>query len=341
MSLQSPLRLPALAALLAIHLAGHAGQAALTAPAAINLDTTPRAGQHQRQLIDIQAVMKTRVEATADATEEQRAKTTKAAEQMAQMGAIKMAMQMQQTIKVGQPDADGWLPLTVTSGSKKGNMQMGDKVVPLPNNQQGDMTITARFNPRDFAFEVQNFEGGSPEVSAMMPAQGENIISQALQLPKALSQHPLKVGESLDVPFNMAMPVPLPGAGGGMQAQIHYTLARVDKGVAHFNLSMTLNVNLDAPLPKPAPAASAASDASAADAATDAPPRMLHVVMTGGGKGSSSLRLADRLPLASQLSMDMKMTMDGPDLFRSLMDMDMTMQSKGESLAKPAPKKKP
>ncbi|MFG6468746.1 hypothetical protein [Roseateles sp. BYS87W] len=345
MSFPFPLRAPALAALLTASLLGAqpAAQAAPAASAAISLDTTPRAGQHQRQLIDIQAVMKMRAEAAADATDEQRAKTAKANEQMAQMGGMKMTMQMEQTMKVGQPDAAGWLPLTVTSGSKKGTMQMGDKVIPLPDGKQGDMAITARFNPRDFSFEVQKIEGSSPEMNALMRAQGETLISQALQLPKALSQQPLKVGESVTVPFNMAMPVPVPGAGGGMQAQIHYTLVRVDKGVAYFDLGMTLDVKLDTPLPKPAAAAAAASSASAAETTDtpDAPPRMLHVVMTGGGKGTSSLRLADRLPLAGQLTMDMKMTMDGPDHQRVLMDMDMAMQTKGESLAKPATKKKP
>ena len=51
--------------------------------------------------------------------------------------------------------------------------------------------------------------------------------------------------------------------------------------------------------------------------------------------------MSDRLPLSSQLTMDMKMTMDGPDNNRILMDMDMTLRSKGESLAKPAAKKAP
>lgn len=336
MTFPSPLRLSALAGLLALHVAA---QAAPAAPVAVSFDTTPRAGQHQRQSMEIQAVIKTRMEAAPEATEEQRAKVAKAAEQMAQAGALKMSIQMQQTMKVGQPGADGWLPLTVESGNKKGTMQMGDKVMPLPNNRQGDMSITARFNPKDFAFEIQNFEGGSPEVNKLMSTQGQSLISQVLQLSKALSQRALKVGESVDVPLTMALPVALPGGAGGMQGLVHYTLARVEKGVAHFDLSMTLDVSLDAPLPSPPVAASAASAPDTG--AADAPRRMLHMVMTGSGKGTSSLRLADRLPLASQMAMDMKMTMDGPDNARVLMDMDMVTTSKGESLARPAAKKKP
>ncbi|WP_457445499.1 hypothetical protein [Roseateles sp. P5_E4] len=328
MTIASPLRLPLLGALLGLNLAA---QAAPSAPAAVSFDTTPRAGQHQRQRIDLQAVMKMRVEAGPDATDEQRAKAAQAAEGMALMGPMKMSMHMEQTMQVGAADTAGWLPLSLAVGAKGGSVEIGGKPTPLPNLGKTDMRIAARFNPKDFGFEVQKVEGGSPELSEAMSNQGKAAISESLQLLKALSQRPLKVGDSVEVPLNMALPMPLPGGAGGMQGLVRYTLARVDKGVAHFDLSMDLNMNIDTPLPRPAAAASAASGAAA-----DAAPPMLHMQITGGGKGTSSLRLADRLPLASQLAMDMKMTMNGPDNGRMFMDMDMVVQSKGESLAKPA-----
>ena len=330
MPLAYPLRLTLLGNLLSLSLAT---QAAPSAPATVTFDTTPRAGQHQRQLIDLQAAMTMRVEAGPEATDEQRAKIAQAAERMNQMGPMKMAMQMQQTMKVEQPDAQGWLPLTMSMGSKGASVEVGGKTMPLPKSATTDMSFVARFNPQDFGFEVQKFEGGTPELGEAMRTQGNAMIGEALQLFKALSQHPLKVGESVDVPMTMALPMPLPGGAGAMQGQLRYTLARVDKGVAYFDLSMDLKMDINTPLPKPA----AASAAEGADAA----PQSLQMLVTGNGKGTSSLRLADRLPLASRLAMDMKMTMNGPDNGRMLMDMDMVMQSKGESLAKPAAKKKP
>ncbi|MFX8098507.1 hypothetical protein ABTK82_19355, partial [Acinetobacter baumannii] len=86
---------------------------AQAAPAAITFDTTPRAGQHQRQNIDLQATLRMRAEPGPDASDEERAKIAPAAERMAQMGPMQMSMKMAHTLKVGQPDADGWLPLTV------------------------------------------------------------------------------------------------------------------------------------------------------------------------------------------------------------------------------------
>lgn len=327
-------RQPLLAALLGLNLSS-----LQAAPTAVSFDTTPRAGQHQRQLIDTQAAMRMRLEAGPDATEEQRAKIARAAERMGQMGAMKMTMQMEQTLKVDAADADGWLPMTVSVINKGGSMEMGGKTQPLPKSRTGDMTVSARFNPQDFGFEMQRLEGGSPELNALMNQQAPAVIREVLQLYKALNQRLMKVGESVDVPFNMVMPMSLPGGAGNMQGTMRYTLVRVANGVAHFDLSMALKMDISTPLPRPAMAASAASAAGADKA--DAPPPMMQVVINGSGKGSSSLRLADRLQLASRLAMHMKMTTNGPDNGRMLMEMDMNTRSKGESLAKPAVGKNP
>ena len=335
------------AALLGLNLGAIAAPAA---PTAVSFDTAPRAGQHQRQQIDIQATMKMRTEATPDATDEQRGKIAQASEQMAKMGPVKMAMQMQQTLKVDQPDADGWLPMTVSTGTKNAQMEVGGKIVSLLQPKATDLAFAARFNPRDFAFELQKVDG-APELNEALRAQGTTAVSEALQLFKALSQRPLKVGESVDVPLTMALPVPLPGGAGAMQGQLRYTLARVDRGVAYFDLGMDLKLDINAAVPVPAAAASAASapqgeaasaaEAAAVAAAASAPaagaaPKSIHVVVNGSGKGSSALRLADRLPLSNQLAMDMQMSVNTPDNALMLIDMNMVMQSKGESLAKPA-----
>lgn len=343
----SPLRLSLTSALLGLALGA---QAAPAAPAVITFDTAPRAGQHQRQLVDMQATFTMRAEPAADATDEQRAKIAQAAEKMAQMGPMKMSMRLQQTLQVGQPDAEGWLPLTVSATGKTGQITAGGRTMPTPN-QDRDLSFVARFNPKDFNFEMQKVEGMG-EMSEVLRAQGNSMIKEVLQLSKALNQRPMKVGETVDVPLTMALPMPMPGGAGAMDGQVHYTLARVERGIAYFDLSMDLKMDISAPLPAPAaPAASAASAAPAASAAAEASaasapevpasapvatPKTLHMVITGSGKGTSSLRLADRLPLASKLAMDMKMNTTMPDNGLMLMDMGMVMTSKGESLAKPA-----
>ena len=333
MSFASPLRPLLASALLGLNLGAHAAPAETE----ITFDTTPRAGQHQRQLIDMQATIKMRAEAGPEANDEQRAKIAQATERMALMGPMKMSMQMQQTLKTGQPDAEGWLPLTVEMSAKAGQMTIGDKTMPMPQQASRDMGFVARFNPKDFNFEIQKVEG-SPQMDELMRTQGNAMVNQVLQLSKALNQRPIKVGETVDVPLTMSLPVPLPGGAGSMGGLVHYKLARVDRGVAYFDLSMDIKMDISAPLPTPASAASA-PQGEAASAAEGAAPKTMHVQINGSGKGNSALRLADRLPLSNKLAMDMQMTMNMPDNGLMLMDMNMVMQAKGESLAKPAPTK--
>jgi hypothetical protein len=333
-----PLRLSLTSALLGITLGAQA------APAAITFDTTPRAGQHQRQNIDLQATLRMRAEPGPDASDEERAKIAQAAERMAQMGPMQMSMKMAHTLKVGQPDADGWLPLTVGTDATTSQMTVGGKAVPLPIPKDRESKFVARFNPRDFSFELQNIEGGS-ELSALLRAQGNAVINEALQLSKALSQRPMKLGDSVDVPLSLNLPMPLPGGAGSLSGQVHYQLARLDRGVAYFDMSMDLTADVSAPLPTPAgapavPAASAASAVEPAASAPAAPPKTMHIVIKGGGKGQSALRLADRLPLSSRFEMAMQMTMNMPDNGVLHADMDMTMNERGQSLATPAAAKK-
>lgn len=261
MTIASPLRLSLLGALLGLNLAA---QAAPGAPVAVSFDTTPRPGQQQRQQIDLQTTMKMRVEAGPEASDEQRSKIATLSENFERMGPMKMAMRMEQTMKVGGPDAQGWLPLAMTVGTQGGSVEVGGKVNPLPQLAKTDMSFAARFNPQDFGFEMQAVEGGPAELNEMMRTQGKAAIGESLQLFKALSQRPLKIGESVEVPLNMSLPVPLPGGANNMQGLVRYTLARVDKGVAHFDLNMDLKMEVDTPLPKPAAAASAAGGGDAA-----------------------------------------------------------------------------
>ncbi len=343
-----PLRLSLASALLGLHLG------ALAAPAApvpvVTFDTTPRAGQHQRQLIEVDAVMKMRAEPGADLSEEQRARISRRSEEMSRMGPMKMTLRMQQTLQVGQPDVDGWLPLTVATSNRSGQMELGGKTTQLPNTQRANASFTARFNPQDFGFELQTAEG-SPEVVEVMRKQGSAMVTEALQLYKVLSQRPMKVGDSVELPLNLAMPIALPGANSQLQSTVRYTLVRVTRGVAHFDLGMDMDIAMDAPMPARAAAAAAAAAASDAPAPAEtvapaAAPQTLRMKLHGSGKGTSALRLSDRLPLSSDLTMDMQMSADMPDGNRMNLDMTMAMKARGESLvkaaaAKPATKAKP
>ena len=277
MTLASSLRLPLSGALLALNLGASAAPAA---PVAVSFDTTPRAGQHQRQLMEIQATFQMRAEPGAEATDEQRAKIAAAAQNFSRMGPMKMNLQMEQAMKVGQPDADGWLPLTVTSANKGGKIEVGGQVSPMPTKAP-ELSFTARFNPKDFAFEIQSVQG-APELNDFIRGQGNAMVGEALQLYKVLGQQPMKVGESVEVPMTMALPIPLPGGAGQMQNKLRYTLVRVDRGVAHFDLGMDMKMDMSAPLPAQAASAASAPEGEAASApAATAAPQTMNIAASG------------------------------------------------------------
>lgn len=318
----SSLRIVIAGALLGLQLGAHAAEPEATVP----FDITPRAGQHQRQLLDMQVMTTTRLVPGPEATDDERAKIAQAQQQMAQMGRVKMSVRMEQTQRVGQPDAEGWLPLTLSSTSKGGEVELGGKKRTLPKDKKLDLLVQARFNPKDHAFDVQQVLGDG-DADDQLRIKGAAMVTEALQLPKALSERPLKVGDSVEVPLNMALPFAVPGSSAQMDSKLRYTLKRVERGVAHFDLSMAMQIRTTAAQP--------------ADSAASAQAReVTNMQLTGTGKGSSTLRLADRLPLSSQLDLDVKMAMQAPDNGRMLMTMRMQMKSKGESLTKPAATKK-
>lgn len=323
---------------------------ALTAP--VHFDTMPRAGQQQRQQMKVQASIQMRMEASPQASDEQRARAAQVAQQIAATNPMKMDMGMQQTIKVGQPDTQGWLPMSFDLDVQRMNMDMGGTAIPLPKEKRPILNFDARFNPKNFALEIVGVNGQS-EVSQALRARGTSLMDEQLNLFRALALKPLRPGESVEVPLSMSLPLPVPGVGD-FQGKAIYTLRAVKQGVAHFDVTTDMAINADMAVPppgaSPASAASSAPETSGAqaDPAASAPAAMtaasapaampnLHMHMEGRGAGTTRLRLADRLVTASQMNMDIQMTMGQPEASTMRMDVKMTMESKGESLSSSSP----
>jgi hypothetical protein len=337
------IRLPTLRPLLATTLL--ATSATTWAAPTATFDTTPRPGQHQRQRVEMQMKITTHVEAAPGASDEERARIAERAAQLAQTGPVTMALKMEQTLLVGRPDPAGWLPVQLSATPRGGSFEVGGQVRPIPASDTPKTSLSARFNPRDFSYEIVKFQGNAALSDALRQA-ANNTMGEALQLFKALAQRPMKVGDSVDLPMKVPLPVPVPGSNGGLDSNLRYTLVRVARGVAYFDLAMDLNISAELPAqPQPAQAASAAPPAAAASSASQAASAeaagMLRLQASGTAKGTSALRLSDRLPLSSQLAMDMRMNMQGPDNARMSFDMALSMKSEGESLGKARAKKKP
>lgn len=285
------------------------------------MDMTPRPNQHQRQTFDMQALMTMRIEPRAEATDEEKAR----AEQAQTAMPMTMKMRLQQTMRTGGLKADGWMPLTLDHRTLDMAMTTATGVpVPLPPSKAGNMTITARFHPQELRFELDTVQSQQPLDDSLKPMMN-NLMNQVLGMAQAMRGKKLVVGESFELPLDAALPMPGPGPNGGqLKGQLRYTLTRLDKGIAYFDVGMTLDMN------------AAVTPPAGASAPAAGP---VNMTAQGGGQGKFSMRLADRLALTSDMSMQTKMTINVPNGDVVRMDMDMTMKGRGESL-KPAATKR-
>lgn len=305
-----------------------AALAAKPAAQAPLMDMTPRPHQHQRQTMDMQALMKMRIEPRAEATDEEKARAQQAQAAMP----MTMKMRVQQTMRSGGLGAEGWMPLTLDHRTLDLSMTTATGVaVPLPASKAGNITITARFHPKDFRFELDTFQGQQPLDESVKPMMN-NLMNQVMGMAKAMRGKNLVVGESFELPLDAALPMPGPGPNGAqLKGQVRYTLTRLDKGIAYFDAAMTLDMNASVTPPAGASAPEAGASAPAAGP--------VNMTAQGGGQGKFSMRLADRLALTSDMAMKTQMTINVPNGDVVHMDMDMTMKGRGESLKPVAAKR--
>jgi len=277
------------------------------------LDMTPRPNQQQRQTVDMQAVMNVRIEPRADASDAERAR----AEQARSMMPMTMKSRMEQTLQTGAQRKDGWIPLSLNQRMLDFTLTAGNgATLPVPPANMANLKFSARFNPKDFAFDIEEVQGDAEEQFRTLSA---TTLTKFLAIAKALHEHKIKVGESFELPMDMPLQMPVPSASGGqMKGMLRYTLNRVDKGIAYFDVATDLDIN--------------ASMVPPAGAASSVPTGPMDMQAKGGGKGQFTLRLADRLALSSDMGMQMHMTVNSPNGDVMFMDMDMQMKGRGESL---------
>jgi hypothetical protein len=321
------MRTTLLAALLSLHLAALAtAQPALAAPAAaaeVELQVMPTAGQHQRQTLDMRMSLTLQVTPREDATDDEKARITASAD--ARKMPMTMSSRTVQEVRTGEPDAQGWLPVTMRT--QQSAMQMRNaagELIPMPPSPMADMGLTARYLPAEKRFDVLQLQG--KEVDAPMKRMGESLINSLMSSMKPIDGQRFRIGERREFPIEVPMQLPaqLP-LNGKMQATAGYTLTRLAQGVAHFDIDMKLALQIAGEVP--------ATPASGATAARPGGP--MEVDAGGSGNGTLALRLADRTPLKSTMEMKQSMRFLMPDGNRMNMTMDMTMTSVGENLALP------
>ncbi|WP_431259050.1 hypothetical protein ACQ86G_01815 [Roseateles chitinivorans] len=306
-------------------------QAAVAAPAAmaqdsVKLNMVPLPSSRQQVDMTMDMKMNMSMELPPEATEQQRA-------QMAQMQAtmpITMKIGMRQDLSTTAKGPDGSYTLNAEVATLKSEMRDATgQSRPMP--AQGPVRFSARL--KDDQFEKIDLQlPNAAQAQALSKEMQEQVFNQSFDWMRKFNGKTLKVGETIEVPIEMN--VPMAGAKAGKLLG-RYTLTSVSKGVASFAVEVRMDMSFAAPAK---PASGASSPASGP----------LEGAMTGSGKGRMDLRMADRLMLRNTMAMTMGVDMAGPQGNKMRMDMEMAMSGTGKTLppaakkpaapAKPAPK---
>jgi hypothetical protein len=222
--------------------------------------------------------------------------------------------------------------MTTTAVDKQGNFQLLLRGTSLPmevSNALGervgppstpmDIKIDARLNQKTGSYQAMKLAGLDAAASGM----SEGLLNQLLNGMRALEGRRLKVGESAEMPLDMALPIPkTPGMNMTMLGR--YTLLKVQDGVADFDVGVTISMNMSPD------AATAAVETSNESAPSSEPTASMNAA--GKGQGRMSLRLADRLVLNQQMELSMKMQMSAAGKPPVQMVLDMNLTATGKNL---------
>ncbi|PIM50524.1 hypothetical protein CS062_24560 [Roseateles chitinivorans] len=327
-------RLLSLAAALALQAAIATPVALAQASVKLNLVPLPSVRQQVDLTMDTRMNMSMRL--PENAPEQARAE----AEQLKAAMPMTMTMAMRQTLSTSPKAADGSYTLEAEMATLKSEMR---NAAGQPQALPPPMTFRFTARLKDDQFEQIDMQLPAAAASqALSKELQEQIFNQSFDWMRKFNGVTLKVGESVEVPVEMNLPM---GASKQLGKVLgRYTLTGVRQGVASFDVAVTMAMDVALPVSSPASAASApaATASGPTDLTAPAPaasaPAEVKGSMTANGSGKMDIRLADRLMLRSTMSMTMGMDMAGPQGKLLRMDTQMTMASTGKAL--PAAKKK-
>lgn len=275
----------------------------------IELRSYPLPGQQQRHTSEMRQTI-TGTLTPAEGADE-KTKAALQARQSALSQGVKTQTEMVYLFSTSAEDAQGNYSLRSTYEEARTSIHDGNggsRQIALPmanlemqavlNQVRGDITDVKVLNS-DADPKLMNVVGKS--------------IAGAVRALKDLEGQKLRIGEPIETPFAMELPMPVPGAGSQMKGTMRSTLVALEDGVATIDSVISLTFEIE----RKAPSGTATLKARG----------------SGQGGGSMKWRLSDRLALQSQQSLQMLFDMGMPDGSAMRMQLQMDIQSRGENLA--------
>lgn len=297
-------------------LASLATTALAQAPEAlITLSTLPLASSQQLHEVQMHVVTDMKVRPRQGASEEELEQLHR------RLGTAKMPlsmdMQTQLRLQTGPVDARQRMPLTARVEASRldardadGKPMPGTPAQGLPDMQFSAQVVNDRF---------EDIRQSDANLLQLPPEQVESTFRRTFGIGtlSRLNGAPLRVGESLELPLDMNLPPAVSNTlGKAGQVMARYTLAKVQAGVAYFDI----RTELDAQVPLPAPPGGSTRG--------DAPP----LVIKGSGTGQLQLGLADHLPLRNDLDLTLQLQLPMPGGHSMQMDTQVRTRSEGRAI---------
>lgn len=314
---------PRLAALALSFAIGLPGAAMSAEPDSVTMNLMPLPGSRQQLDLKTDMRMAMAMELGPGAPESARANAAK----LAEAGRFTMQSEMRQTVVTTPKAKDGSYTMQADMVTLKSEMRDAQgNVKPMPS--MGKVVFKAGLKDDQIQSVHVEMDPNSPMAQAWTQEMSQQIFDKSFDWMRKFNGTTLKVGESIELPMDVALP---PQVAAGMGKVVgRYTLTDLTKGIASFDVG----VKMDMSMTLPTPGASAASGAAPAPAeSASAADGVGQATMTGAGGGKMVIRMADRLILRNDMALTLDMDIGVQPGVRMKMKMEMDMQGVGKTLA--------
>ena len=312
------------------------GAAFAAEPDSVTLNLMPLPGSHQQ--LDLKTEMRMTMAMILGPQAPEKAQ--QAAANLKEAGLITMRTEMRQTLTTTSKAADGSYDMLADLVTLKNEMKDGKgNVKAMPD--MGKIKFKVGLKNEQIQGVDIDTEPGSPMAKVWSSDMARQLFDKSFDWMRKFNGTTLKVGESIELPMDLALPPGLSTGNGKMVGR--YTLTSLNKGIADFDVAVKMDMALQVPVP-PAKSASDSADAASAPvpSASAAAATTGQAAMTGQGSGKMTVRMKDRLMLRNDMTMSLQMDMAMPQDVKMHMTMEMDMQGVGKTIAAakaPAPAK--
>ena len=278
-------------------------------PQEVELHFLPQPGDKLRQTIGVNMQMAINMLPGPDMTEEQRDKLLENARKMGK--GMTMNMKMAMRTEASEVDAKGDYLVHLRGEGGEFKIHIADQPAKDMPNPMGSLEVDALTNTNRQDFDILRVSGAPSALSnpKLLDGLAQGVLKQAFGAMSSLEGHRMKIGESVEAPFDLQMPMTQLPAQAHVNATAVYTLRAIHHGIATFDTTVKMAMEM---------------------APNEGQPAKIKVAMNGTGAGHLDYRIADRLPLHHDMKATMHMTMQLPGGASTEMDIGMNMLASAE-----------